>query len=196
MPRRNRQPAQRGLLIICVSGVRWICGRCRVIMNWNREGLGMIDPSLRGGVKSARGIEWMVRTCWWEGQHGFGLSSGVLVLVLVCQLHLTIEKEKPATFSNSDGNHWSPLVLTVPSDTCAVHASLGLGSFDKPSLDDTKVIAPFVEISIIESILRCEQFLLISSTFNTSENDGRRTYIRHDKNLCQLYILLLHSNFH
>jgi hypothetical protein len=42
-----------------------------------------------------------------------------------------------ATFSNGDSNHGSPLVLTVPSHTCAVQASLGFGSFNKPSLDDT-----------------------------------------------------------
>jgi hypothetical protein len=62
-------------------------------MNLSIAGWGKIDPSRRGGVKFARGIEWMERTRLWEGQHGFGLSSGVLVLVLVCQLHLTKEKE-------------------------------------------------------------------------------------------------------
>jgi hypothetical protein len=82
MPRRNLRPAQRGLLIICVNGVRWICGLCRVIMSLSIKGLGMIDQGLRGGIEFAKGIEWMVRRSLWEGQHGFGSSSGVLVLVL------------------------------------------------------------------------------------------------------------------
>jgi len=77
VPRRNRQLVQRGLLIIYVSGVRWIYGLYRVIMSLNIRGWGKIDQGLRGGVRFARGIEWMARRSLLEGKRGPGLSSGV-----------------------------------------------------------------------------------------------------------------------
>ena len=59
------------------------------------------------------------------------------------------------TFTNGDGNYWSPRILCFPLDD----GTLERFRLFKTSLDHTEVIAPLVEISIIKSVFRCEQRL-------------------------------------